>query len=303
MKKKIKFLICAAIVFSCTAVCKAQQEAAMLVDGMVWVYSLPNSIIYGADEFEATYVMVFVDGDTIINEKQYKKISAEQVREDMTSMGIKNLVAIREEGNRIYAARELYAQTFFKDERTTFVPFHNSFEQDEDEYIVYDFDALKNDSEVILYYADGKQIPRSIVDKTSSVTMEDGTIRTLYKVFNRKEQMIKLLPANTEIIDRIGCRNMPGCLFHYFSEPSVISPSLKVYTYLNFVVRDGKIIYKDAEEYVPVPWQDYIAGYASGIVQPEKARTSTGIFNLQGQRISHAQKGLNIIDGRKVWVR
>jgi hypothetical protein len=34
-----------------------------------------------------------------------------------------------------------------------------------------------------------------------------------------------------------------------------------------------------------------------------KVKTRTDIFNLQGQRISSLQKGLNIVNGRKVVVK
>ena len=279
MKKKIKFLICAAIVFSCTAVCKAQQEAAMLVDGTVWVYRnvpTPNTPLI---EFFTIY---YLSGDTLANGKTYKVLYAKAiVPRNPDLMGHEQYsYLVREEGDKVYTLA------------------------DEVEYVLYDFDALKNGDSISVYYGDGQYEKRNIVDRSSSVTMEDGSQRTVYKVFYTKSPIGKFCPANMEIIDHIGCRNTLGSLISYYVVPTIAPYTLNPpYSVLNFVVRDGKIIYKDAEDYKDFPWQNYIAGYASGIVQPEKVRTSTGIFNLQGQRIKSMQKGLNIIDGRKVWVR
>ena len=73
-------------------------------------------------------------------------------------------------------------------------------------------------------------------------------------------------------------------------------------TDLNLFYRDGKLEYKSPKFY-PDPF--FPEEIADGI--PENIMTETvkngSIFNLQGQRIIAPQKGLNIVDGKKVWVK
>ena len=66
------------------------------------------------------------------------------------------------------------------------------------------------------------------------------------------------------------------------------------------------------EEYkTTAPWSNFsnivaiAEGETDGIseIVNGKWSNSKSIYNLQGQRIKTLQKGLNIVDGRKVWVR
>ena len=70
---------------------------------------------------------------------------------------------------------------------------------------------------------------------------------------------------------------------------------------LNLFYRDGHLEYKSPDFYPDPFFPDELADGIKEITNLPK--NEGGIYNLQGQRISHAQKGLNIIDGRKVWVR
>ena len=66
------------------------------------------------------------------------------------------------------------------------------------------------------------------------------------------------------------------------------------------------------EEYkTTAPWSNFsnivaiAEGETDGIseIVNGKWSNSKSIYNLQGQRINGLQKGLNIVDGKKVWVR
>lgn len=74
---------------------------------------------------------------------------------------------------------------------------------------------------------------------------------------------------------------------------------------LNLFFRNGVLEYKNVDHYPgyhPDPFFPEVV--ADGIEQPTSAPDSDGfIYNLQGQRIAHPQRGLNVVAGRKVWVK
>ena len=48
---------------------------------------------------------------------------------------------------------------------------------------------------------------------------------------------------------------------------------------------------------------DISTGIEDVSVKREEKSVKSGFYNLQGQRINTLQKGLNIVDGKKIWVR
>lgn len=71
---------------------------------------------------------------------------------------------------------------------------------------------------------------------------------------------------------------------------------------LNLFYRDGKLEYKSPNFY-PDPF--FPEETADGIEENvnNKEFKNEKIYNLQGQRINTLQKGINILDGKKVWVK
>ena len=66
--------------------------------------------------------------------------------------------------------------------------------------------------------------------------------------------------------------------------------------------------YKDSEGHIAVAkliFHIYIGGVPAGIEENVKMKElkNENIYNLKGQRINNLQKGLNIVDGKKVWVK
>ena len=74
-------------------------------------------------------------------------------------------------------------------------------------------------------------------------------------------------------------------------------------TYLNLFYRDGKLEYKSPNFYPDPFFPDEIADGIEEIVKIEKLKTERAVFNLQGQRINGLQKGLNIQDGKKIYIK
>ena len=50
-------------------------------------------------------------------------------------------------------------------------------------------------------------------------------------------------------------------------------------------------------------WDIPTPGLVSNVKTPRITRKRRGLFNLLGQNLSHTQKGINIIEGQKVWIR
>ena len=73
-------------------------------------------------------------------------------------------------------------------------------------------------------------------------------------------------------------------------------------THLNLFYRDGKLEYKSPDFYPDPFFPEETADGIEEIVNG-KWSNSKSIYNLQGQRIKTLQKGLNIVDGRKVWAK
>ena len=57
----------------------------------------------------------------------------------------------------------------------------------------------------------------------------------------------------------------------------------------------------EGEKHVPITDEDDAEGIEETL--SDSPSMGRGIFNLQGQRINGLQKGLNIVDGKKVWVK
>ena len=139
--------------------------------------------------------------------------------------------------------------------------------------------------------------------------MSDGSKRIVYKLFNHDpENLRRGQQAYVEIIDQVGCINMPKELVHYLWEPKNISYSSSsskviVGTTMDFI-QNNTIVYRaPMNAYVSYDFiKDFVPTGIEEIVKNEKMGNES-IYNLQGQRIKTLQKGLNIIGGKKILVK
>ena len=107
------------------------------------------------------------------------------------------------------------------------------------------------------------------------------------------------------LIEGIGCINSPGMLFDY----------LNPYSGIKHWICDLSLYLDNVDEYwmgnfsTITPTYKYtnplIADRTVGIeeVRGQKGKGRGNIYNLQGQLIKTLQKGLNIVDGKKIMVK
>jgi hypothetical protein len=131
-------------------------------------------------------------------------------------------------------------------------------------------------------------------------------------VFNHDPENLKQgQKAYYEIVDQVGCiTNVPLQLVHYFWEPKAFayptSSSNASAGIMNFIQNNTIVYQAPKEEYVSY---DFIKDMVPTGIEEQQAyphllpQGKGAMFNLQGQRISVPQKGINIIGGKKVWVK
>lgn len=94
---------------------------------------------------------------------------------------------------------------------------------------------------------------------------------------------------------RIEATSMDACMMGYLNETSQTNAQGHDVAYrVNWVERDGKRIFT---------YDDYDLVSHIAQIQLQNSYKSTAIYNLQGLRILRPQRGLNIVGGRKVWVK
>lgn len=310
--RKIFFITIILILFSCLY-CQAQEKVVSMLEGNpIWVFYKYVGFINAPYEKNA-YFVYSVNGDTIVNNKRYVKLYRDTYMyegitvnefygDEMIDDGLEAL--LREDNNRIYA------ETSFFEKRNR--KYCKAFELLNDELVLYDFNEMSLGKDISLWQ-DGVQTSKRFVG-VDIVSLEDGTSRSLYKYYNYDKDMYRFMPANLEVIDHIGCRNMPLSFLNYFLEPE---PSARpnntewLGIKLNIFIQNGKIMYKaPAEDYIELNWIDkLIATKIEGVYVTQSQDESThekgwgSIYNIFGQRISLVQKGVNIVDGEKVWVK
>ena len=93
-------------------------------------------------------------------------------------------------------------------------------------------------------------------------------------------------------------------MMHFFPITHLYLDGVRRKMYLNLFYRDGKLEYKSPDFY-PDPFfpEETADGIDEIIHNSQFIMHNDAIFNLQGQRINRLQKGLNIVDGKKMWVR
>ena len=92
-------------------------------------------------------------------------------------------------------------------------------------------------------------------------------------------------------------------MLHFFPGSHWLLDGVWRNMFLNLFYRDGKLEYKSPNFYPDPFFPEEIADGIEEIVKNEKLKTERAVFNLQGQRINGLQKGLNIQDGKKIYIK
>ena len=302
-KNYSKILLCLVYIFL-PIVAFAQQNTS------VWIYSyldrwtMKGDSIYGSGsfylfqsigtiEFEGKeYSLIEMEGEVIPTVKQ-RRVSAQYIPD--------NYLAIRYDNGRILTNRQDYMNYLsnkYSDDSeehryryrvsfgdAAYVPYHQT---DDGEIILYDFNMEVGDR---YRHVDGYD--DVYVTETGNVTLTDGNHKKL------------TLNNGLVLIEGIGCINSPGMLFDYLNPSSGIK----------HWICDLSLYLANVDEYwmenfsTITPTYKYtnplIADRTVGIeeVSGQKEKGRRAIYNLQGQRIKTLQKGLNIVDGKKIMVK
>jgi hypothetical protein len=299
--KRIMLISALAAILSMQSVNGWAQEYPTMLDGNPKWICLASEV-----DGHPTFKTFYLDGDTIINGLSYRNLYYEWNYKDGQSVlghPVK-IAAIRE-----YEGKVLAAKSFYKEMYMDLGNYYEAFEELENEVVVYDWNVLR-EGKSIKVFQDGNTTEREIVERTTT-EMADGSQRALYKVFNHDpENLKKGQQAYVEIIDQVGCINMPKELVHYLWEPKNISYSSSsskviVGTTMDFI-QNNTIVYRaPMNAYVSY---DFITdlvptGIEAPLRLPLYGERNNTAYNLQGQRINTLQKGLNIVNGKKIYVK
>ena len=270
----------------------AQQET-------VWVYDY----LYGwAQKGDSIYGDVFYEwyhtiGTIEIEGKEYTAIDfeSEAIPTAKQRRGVgqnfKYCLGLREENGRVLANYQDY-MSYLADKYSngkcfgdpSYIPYYQT---DDGEIILYDFNMEVGDK-----YRHVEGYDDICVTAIDSVMLNDGS---KHKRLTLSNGLI--------LIEGIGCINSPGMLFDYLNPSSGIKHWM---CYLTLFFNNVE------EDWMLTPLSDAIYEYSNPLIVNtrslgiEEQTFSTGkeeIFNLQGLRINGLQKGLNIVDGKKIWVK
>ena len=211
------------------------------------------------------FVKYYINGETIINGRTYKNICS-----DVISYITKPHHMFSQNDDNYHTSSGNYMISLREQDNKIYVDadtYINSFTQNlmlGAEFV--DYVLTKVDNEYVLYDFN--------VEKSDSILPNIGNIYSLI---------------------------YPSYWFH--SMDQFISDAIYRNSYLNLFYRDGKLEYKSPDFYPDPFFPEEIADGIEEIVKIEKLKTERAVFNLQGQRINGLQKGLNIVDGKKVWVK
>ena len=270
----------------------AQQET-------VWVYDY----LYGwAQKGDSIYGDVFYEwyhtiGTIEIEGKEYTAIdfeseaipTAKQRRGAVQD--IEYCLGLREENGRVLANYQDY-MSYLADKYSngkcfgdpSYIPYYQT---DDGEIILYDFNMEVGDK---YRHVDGHDdISVTAID---SVMLNDGSKHRRLTLSN-----------GLILIEGIGCINSPGMLFDY------LNPSSGIKHWMCYLT----LFFDNVEnEWWGTPSSDAVYKYSNPLIVNtrslgiEERTLSTGkevIHNLQGLRINGLQKGLNIVDGKILWVK
>ena len=259
----MKTLLCI-IAFLSSMLCHAQG---LLDDGNVWSYATVGKYDpdFSGNMFDCEYQFIkyYINGEEVIHDKVYKRIYADIVRY-ITKPNWK----YSEDNTNSYTLNGYYMISLREEDRRIYVDresYKNSFERNGMiGWWIPDHVLTRVDDEFVLYDFN--------VELTDSVLANIGN---LYSLIYPSKWLLSMYEETQDAIYRR--------------------------TFLNLFYRDGKLEYKSPNFYPDPFFPDELADGIKKITNLPK--NEGNIYNLSGQRIKSMQKGLNIIDGRKVWVR
>ena len=223
MKQKMITFVSALVLFLAPSEpLRAQQS--MLDGNPVWVYqqeveweikNAPNNenvktIPFGEDSY--LFHVYFIDGDTTIQNREYKKLYHEykdiNCRYVFGTQGAELVTPLREEGNKVLAPRSFYqkrwgdAEWYYEIEGST-----------DDEIVVYDFDVLHEGK--VTTQQKG-QIFSHFIDNQFTKRLVNKTTREVYQFGTDKQAL--------QITAGIGCNKNNVLLFAPFADDTYLVP-------------------------------------------------------------------------------
>jgi len=246
----------------------SMQAQNMLDDGNVWSYATIGT--YDANHTGSAipcdfeFIRYYIQGKETINGKDYKKVYA-----DAVGYITEPHYLYSPDDNYYYSSSGHYIISLREEEGRVYVDtdiYINSFVQNDVLGAEFaDYVLPKVDKEYVLY--------------DFNLEVSDSILPNIGNLYSLIYPSIWFLPMKFLQSDAI-CRS----------------------THLNLFYRDGKLEYKSPDFY-PDPF--FPEETADGIMENVKIEKfkNESIYNLQGQRINGLQKGLNIVEGEKVWVR
>ncbi len=218
MKRTLLFITCVIA----TMTLFAQQS--MLDGNPVWVYeqeveweikNAPNNenvktIPFGEDSY--LFHVYFIDGDTTIQNREYKKLYHEykdiNCRYVFGTQGAELVTPLREEGNKVLAPRSFYQKRWGDAEW-----YYEMEGSNNDEIVIYDFDALKEGKVSI---EQNGQIFSHFIDNVFWDKLIDKTSCQVYQ-FGKDNQSLQITAG-------IGCNKNNVLLFAPFADDTYLVP-------------------------------------------------------------------------------
>ena len=250
-------------------ICKADEQTLyeayhpFLKEGKTWNYQEYYHNLLD-DEQWTKDVSYVINGTTEIDGKAYYKMYR------ISEEGSKYYCALREEDRKVW-----------------------QYTSDDGDQLLYDFGMSVGDS----YTPSDESIRYQLTDIKPMRFQYYQLLNVLH--YDVSEQYDPTEPYEyigpEQIVEGVGCRKGWN-----FMELYALVPYNGILHGENFLscYEDGKCIFT-ADDFNLYETQTK----EIEVINDNKAENKKGIYNLQGQRISHLQKGLNIVNGRKVHVK
>ena len=250
-------------------ICKADEQTLyeayhpFLKEGKTWNYQEYYHNLLD-DEQWTKDVSYVINGTTEIDGKAYYKMYR------ISEEGSEYYCALREEDRKVW-----------------------QYTSDDGDQLLYDFGMSIGDS----YTPSDEPIRYQLTDIKPMRFQYYQLLNVLH--YDVSEQYDPTEPYEyigpEQIVEGVGCRKGWN-----FMELYALVPSNGIFHGENFLscYEDGKCIFT-ADDFNLYETQTK----EIEVINDNKAENKKGIYNLQGQRISHLQKGLNIVNGRKVHVK
>ena len=250
-------------------ICKADEQTLyeayhpFLKEGKTWNYQEYYHNLLD-DEQWSKDVSYVINGTTEIDGKAYYKMYR------ISEEGSEYYCALREEDRKVW-----------------------QYTSDDGDQLLYDFGMSIGDS----YTPSDEPIRYQLTDIKPMRFQYYQLLNVLH--YDVSEQYDPTEPYEyigpEQIVEGVGCRKGWN-----FMELYALVPSNGIFHGENFLscYEDGKCIFT-ADDFNLYETQTK----EIEVINDNKAENKKGIYNLQGQRIRHLQKGLNIVNGRKVHVK